>query len=88
MGMVTTTFAQTCKLTLDDILTIDSQESFERVLIENNFQNINSNEEWKKDIGDISMKDTLVVAYGFEGTIKYSYSPQFIWAFGYFPSNN
>ncbi|MCF6222985.1 MAG: hypothetical protein L3J34_04580 [Flavobacteriaceae bacterium] len=32
------TVAQTCNITLNDILTIDSQESFERVLIENNFE--------------------------------------------------
>ena len=41
------TFAQTYNITLDDILTIDSQESFERVLIENNFE---SNKEGLKEI--------------------------------------
>ncbi len=34
------TFAQECKLTLADLLSINSGESFERVLIENNFESI------------------------------------------------
>ena len=85
MGMVTIGFAQTCNITLDDILTIDSQENFERVLIENNFQKINAKEEWKKEIGDISKKDTLLLLYGFKGTRKNSYSTEIIGAFGYFP---
>jgi len=47
-------FAQTCNITLDDILTIDSQESFERVLIENNFE---SNREGLKGILKKSLED-------------------------------
>ncbi|MDX5585672.1 MAG: energy transducer TonB [Aureibaculum sp.] len=84
IGMVTTTFAQTCNITLDDILAINSQESFERVLIENNFQALNSDEDWKKYIRNISKKDTLVLGYEFEGTIKNSYFPELIVAAGYF----
>ncbi len=85
MGMVTTTLAQTCQLELKDILAIDSQDSFERVLIENNFQKINTKGEWKKEIGNISMKDTLLLLYGYKGTRKNSYSTEIIRAFGYFP---
>ena len=89
MGMVTTTFAQTCKLTLDDILTIDSQESFERVLIENNFQRANLEElGWKKEAEELSKKDILFLVYSFEGDIKHSIYPSRIMAIGYFPSKS
>ena len=38
------TFAQECNLTLRDILSIDSQKSFERLLIENNFERLSHTE--------------------------------------------
>ena len=79
---------QTCELSLDDLLTIDSQESFERVLIENKFQNLNSKEEIKRQIEEMSNKDTLLLAYGFDGWTKYSSSQSVIIAFGYFPKKS
>jgi len=83
------TFAQTCELKLKDIRTIDSQQNFERVLIENNFQRANLEElGWKKEAEKLSKKDTLFLAYTFEGETKYTYSQQTILAFGYFPSKN
>ncbi len=83
------TFAQTCELKLKDILEIDSQQNFERVLIENNFQRANLEElGWKEEAEKLSKKDTLFLAYTFEGETKYTYSQQTLLAFGYFPSKN
>ncbi len=78
------TFAQECKLTLADLLTIDSSDSFQRILIENNFENISSMDLLEEELEFTSSKDTLALSYGFTGWTKYSSSQSIIMVIGKF----